>query len=141
VVAGAIAAIRHLKTSGTERDRLHERAATVKRRLCAVGLPVMPSRSHIVPLLVGDPVRCKAIADPLLDRHRIYIQPINYPTLPRGTERLRLTSSPVHRDADIDTLVNALADMWERFVAQRRLDGWPEASQDQTPDDSSESPI
>ena len=116
LVAGAIAAIRHLKNSDIERNRLHERAVTVKRRLHAVGLPVMPSQSHIVPLLVGDPVRCKAMADALLDRHRIYSQPINYPTVPRGTERLRLTPSPVHSDADIDALVDALADVWETFT-------------------------
>jgi 5-aminolevulinate synthase len=114
LAAGAIAAIRHLKTSDTERTRLHERVAAVKHRLGAAGLPVMPSQSHIVPLLVGDPIRCKALSDVLLNRHRIYVQPINYPTVPRGTERLRLTPSPLHSDADIDDLVNALAEVWER---------------------------
>src|SRR5215467_14351943 len=116
LVAGAIAAIRHLKSSDIERNQLHARAATVKRRLFAAGLPVMASQSHIVPLLVGDPARCKAKSDALLDRHRIYVQPINYPTVPRGTERLRLTPSPVHSDTDIDMLVSALAEVWESFT-------------------------
>jgi 5-aminolevulinate synthase len=113
LAAGALAAIRHLKTSCTEREILHERAATVKRRLNAAGLPVMPSQSHIVPMLVGDPVRCKTISDALLERHRIYVQPINYPTVPRGTERLRLTPSPVHSNRDIDALVESLTDLWQ----------------------------
>jgi 5-aminolevulinate synthase len=119
LAAGAIAAIRHLKTSQAERERLQERAATVKRRLRAAGLPVMPSQSHIVPVLVGNPVRCKAISDALLERHRIYVQPINYPTVPRGTERLRLTPSPVHSDRDIDALVEALTNLWQtEFLRQ-----------------------
>jgi 5-aminolevulinate synthase len=113
LAAGAIAAIRHLKTSQAERERLQERAATVKRRLRAAGLPVMPSQSHIVPVLVGNPVHCKAISDALLERHRIYVQPINYPTVARGTERLRLTPSPVHSDRDIDALVEALTNLWQ----------------------------
>jgi 5-aminolevulinate synthase len=113
LAAGALAAIRHLKTSFVEREILHERAATVKRRLNDAGLPVMPSQSHIVPVLVGDPVRCKTISDALLERHRIYVQPINYPTVPRGTERLRLTPSPVHSNRDIDALVEALTDLWQ----------------------------
>jgi 5-aminolevulinate synthase len=113
LAAGALAAIRHLKTSSAEREILHKRAATVKRRLSAAGLPVMPSQSHIVPVLVGNPVRCKAISDALLERHRIYVQPINYPTVPRGTERLRLTPSPVHSDRDIDALVEALTNLWQ----------------------------
>ena len=113
LAAGALAAIRHLKASQVERIRHQERAATVKRRLAAAGLPVMPSQSHIVPVLVGDPVRCKAISDALLERHRIYVQPINYPTVPRGTERLRLTPTPLHSDADIDALVEALTNLWQ----------------------------
>src|SRR5712672_1163788 len=113
LAAGAIAAIRHLKSSCVERLHHQERVVMVKRRLAAAGLPVMPSQSHIVPVLVGDATRCKAISDTLLERHRIYVQPINYPTVPRGTERLRLTPTPLHSDADIDALVEALIEVWE----------------------------
>ncbi len=119
LAAGALAAIRHLKASQVERIRHQERAATVKRRLAAAGLPLMPSQSHIVPVLVGDAVRCKAISDDLLQRYRIYVQPINYPTVPRGTERLRLTPSPVHSDADIDALVAALTEVWQTLTLQK----------------------
>ena len=113
LTAGAVAAIRHLKISQTERTRHQERVATVKRRLAAAGLPVMPSQSHIVPVLIGEATRCKAVTDALLERHRIYVQPINYPTVPRGTERLRLTPTPLHSDTDIDVLVDALTDVWQ----------------------------
>ena len=112
VAAGALASVRHLKESGAERALQQRRAAQLKRRLAAAGLPVMPSDSHIVPVLVGDPVRCKAVTDRLMDRYAIYVQPINYPTVPRGTERLRLTPCPLHGEADIDALVAALAEIW-----------------------------
>jgi 5-aminolevulinate synthase len=108
LAAGALAAIRHLKGSRAERICHQERVATVKARLIEAGLPLMPSASHIVPVLVGDASRCKAISDALLEQHRIYVQPINYPTVPRGTERLRLTPTPFHSDGDID----ALTDVW-----------------------------
>lgn len=113
--AGALASVRHLKTSGVERAAMQERSATLKRRLTHAGLPVMPSESHIVPLLVGDPVRCKAITDTLMDEFGLYVQPINYPTVPRGTERLRLTPGPMHTDAMMDDLEAALTTIWRRL--------------------------
>ena len=115
VCAAAAAAIRHLKTSSWERERHQDRAARVKAVLTAAGLPVMPSDTHIVPVLVGDPEKCKAASDLLLAEHGIYIQPINYPTVPKGTERLRITPSPYHDDALIDALAEALVDVWERL--------------------------
>jgi 5-aminolevulinate synthase len=119
VVGGALAAVRHLKADGSLRARHQERAASLKRKLAAAGLPVMPSPSHIVPVLVGDPVRCKQASDLLLDEFQIYIQPINYPTVPRGTERLRITPSPVHGDAAMDDLVHALRSVWSVLQLQR----------------------
>ena len=115
VCAAATAAIRHLKSSGWERERHQDRAARVKAVLSAAGLPLMASDTHIVPVFVGDPEKCKAACDILLEEHGIYIQPINYPTVPKGTERLRITPSPYHSDALIDGLAEALVDVWERL--------------------------
>jgi len=115
VCAAAAAAIRHLKTSDWERERHQERAARVKVALSAVALPVLLNDTHIIPLMVGDPEKCKAASDLLLMEHGIYIQPINYPTVPKGTERLRITPTPYHDDRLVDALVEALIDVWERL--------------------------
>ncbi len=115
VCAAASAAIRHLKTSQWERDRHQDRAARVKAVLGVSGLPVMSNDTHIVPVMVGDPEKCKDASDLLLAEHAIYIQPINYPTVPRGTERLRITPTPYHEDALIDALAEALVDVWGRL--------------------------
>jgi 5-aminolevulinate synthase len=114
IAAGALASIRHLKVSQIERARHQERARTLKGRLIARGLPVMDNPSHIVPVMVGDPVHCKTITDALMDYYGIYVQPINYPTVARGTERIRLTPTPLHKDEHIDWLVTALSAMWAR---------------------------
>ena len=112
VAAAATAAIRHLKVSEMERARHRQQVARTKHALSIVGLPVMETPSHIVPVFVGNAEKCKAACDMLLERHNIYIQPINYPTVARGTERLRITPTPFHSDAHIATLVDALVDVW-----------------------------
>lgn len=114
VAAGACASIRHLKSSQTERVRHRDVVARVRARLMAIGIPMLDNSSHIIPVLVGDAKKCKWISDWLLEHHGIYIQPVNYPTVPRGTERLRITPSPVHSDADIERLVSALSDIWSQ---------------------------
>jgi 5-aminolevulinate synthase len=112
VAAGALASIRHLKRSEIERARHKERVKTVKRLMAEARLPVMENPSHIVPVMVGDPVHCKAVTDTLLAQHRIYVQPINYPTVPRGTERMRFTPSPVHSNDQVAALIAALKSLW-----------------------------
>ncbi|WP_026987380.1 5-aminolevulinate synthase [Fodinicurvata fenggangensis] len=115
MAAGARASVRHLKESDAERAGQRAAVVRVSERLKAAGLPVMPSDSHIVPLMVGDAVLCKAASDALLQDHGIYVQPINYPTVPQGTERLRLTPTPLHSTDDIEQLVEALSDVWARL--------------------------
>ncbi|MBK1623175.1 5-aminolevulinate synthase [Afifella marina] len=112
IAAAACASIRHLKTSQEERAGQQRQAARTKEVLRRAGLPVMPSETHIVPVLVGEPEACKAASDRLMEKHRIYIQPINYPTVPRGTERLRITPTPMHDDQLIDQLAEALVETW-----------------------------
>ena len=116
ICAAATAAIRHLKSSQSERTRQQECAARVKSALTAAGLPIMLSETHIVPVMVGDPEKCKRASDLLLYEHGIYLQPINYPTVPRGTERLRITATPYHDDVLIDQLAKALTDVWRRVA-------------------------
>jgi 5-aminolevulinate synthase len=120
VAAGACASIRHLKASGAERSRHKERVAKVRRRLAMLGIPTMDNPSHIIPVMVGDPKKCKMISDWLLDNHGIYVQPINYPTVPRGTERLRITPTPLHSDDDVERLVTALSEIWSHCALARR---------------------
>jgi 5-aminolevulinate synthase len=115
ICSAATAAIKHLKTSNWERERHQDRAARVKAILNAAGLPVMSSDTHIVPLFIGDAEKCKQASDLLLEEHGIYIQPINYPTVAKGTERLRITPSPYHDDGLIDQLAEALLQVWDRL--------------------------
>jgi 5-aminolevulinate synthase len=119
IAAGVLASIRHLKSSDVEREALADRAAALKRKFAAAGLPLMQGSSHIVPLMVGDAALCKAVSDSLLKDHGVYVQPINYPTVPRGTERLRFTPSPAHSDAMMDQLVEALVLVWDAHKIAR----------------------
>ena len=119
LTAGALASVRYLKEHNELRVRHQERAETLKRRFREAGLPVMPSVSHIVPVLVGDPIHCKQVSDLLLADHGIYVQPINYPTVPRGTERLRFTPTPFHDDGMMDHLVRVMDSLWTRCNVKR----------------------
>lgn len=119
VAAGAAASVRHLKGSTVERAQHQDRVAQVRARLDAVGIPHTENDSHIIPVMVGDPVKCKYLSDILLKEHGIYIQPINYPTVPKGTERLRITPSPLHSDADVDRLIDALEQLWAQCELAR----------------------
>ncbi|WP_107843947.1 5-aminolevulinate synthase [Litoreibacter ponti] len=119
VAAGAAASVAHLKTDAALRQRHQDAAAALKLRLKGLGLPLIDHGSHIVPVHVGDPVKCKMISDMLLDQYGIYVQPINFPTVPRGTERLRFTPSPVHGPKETDALVNALDGLWGQCALNR----------------------
>ena len=119
VAAGACASIKHLKASEVEREKQRDRVETVRRKLDMLGIPHLPNPSHIIPVMVGDARKCKMISDWLMDNHGIYVQPINYPTVPVGTERLRLTPSPVHDEGDITRLTNALSEIWSKCELAR----------------------
>ena len=119
VAAGALRSVQHLKVSEIERARKAERVALLRRKLDAAGLPHLHNPSHIVPVMVGDPVLCKQISDQLMDEYRIYVQPINYPTVAKGTERLRITPSPLHTNENIDELVSALSEIWSQMGLNR----------------------
>ncbi|MEM9879484.1 MAG: 5-aminolevulinate synthase [Pseudomonadota bacterium] len=121
LAAAATASIKHLKTSDFERQRQRRNVRILRDRLDAAGIPHMQNDSHIVPVVVGDAKKCKFISDYLLDNHGIYVQPINYPTVPEGTERLRITPSPVHTEADIDALVTALGELWSHCALARAV--------------------
>ncbi len=121
IAAGAAASIQHLKMSSFERMQQQERVAKLRERLDARGIPHMMNPSHIVPVMVGDAAKCKMISDMLLDDYGIYVQPINYPTVPRKTERLRFTPTPLHSDEDIEHLVSALHDLWSQCALSRAV--------------------
>ena len=119
VAAGALASVQHLRSSQQERGMIHERAATLRARMRQANLPVMEAETHIVPLIIGDAIKTKQVSNRLLERHDIYVQAINYPTVPRGTERLRFTPTPLHTDAHMDHLIGALEECWGTFDLAR----------------------
>jgi 5-aminolevulinate synthase len=121
IAAGARAAVSHLKQSEMERQRQRRAVTKVRNALKAIGIPVMENQSHIIPVMVGNAAKCKMISDVLLDQHGIYIQPINYPTVPKGTERLRITPGPFHSDEDIKKLVDALSELWSHCALNRAV--------------------
>ncbi len=120
LAAGALASVRHLKASAAERAAHQDRVALVRRRLAAIGIPTLDNPSHIIPVMVGDAHKCKRISDWMMEHHGIYVQPINYPTVPVGTERLRITPSPVHSADDVNRLVTALSEIWSQCELARR---------------------
>jgi 5-aminolevulinate synthase len=120
VVAAAHASIRHLRVSDIERIALHARVAEVHELIDAAGIPTLDTDSHLIPVILGDPVRCREAASLLLEHHNVYVQPIDYPTVERGTERFRITTSPLHTDADVQALITGLDDVWERLELPRQ---------------------
>lgn len=121
VAAAAAASIRHLKESDVERMGQRKRVAQLRARLDQLGIPHLPNPSHIIPVMIGDPVKCRQISDILMEDYGIYVQPINYPTVPKGTERLRFTPSPLHTEEDIDRLVSALGTLWKQCALSRAV--------------------
>ena len=121
VAAAATASIRHLKESSIEREGQRLRVRQLRERLDRLGIPHLPNPSHIIPVMIGDPVKCRQISDILMDEYGIYVQPINYPTVPKGTERLRFTPSPLHTEEDIDRLVGALSALWQQCALSRAV--------------------
>ncbi|CAN0493127.1 unnamed protein product [Hapterophycus canaliculatus] len=119
VAAGAAASVRHLKTAQHLRDEQQTQAKILKLRLKGLGLPIIDHGTHIVPVMVGNPVHTQILSDKLLEDHGIYVQPINFPTVPRGTERLRFTPSPVHGSGELDALVKAMDDLWSHCALNR----------------------
>jgi 5-aminolevulinate synthase len=120
LVAGVLASVKHLKSSNVERNAQQQAAATLKLKFAEAGLPVMDSVTHIVPLMVGDPVKAKKISDILLAEYGVYVQPINFPTVPRGTERLRFTPGPHHTEEMMSELTEALVEIWDRLEMELR---------------------
>ena len=121
IAAAAQASVRHLKESGLERARQKRQVAKLRAALDRAGIPHLPNPSHIIPVMIKDPVKCREISDILMDRYGIYVQPINYPTVPKGTERLRITPGPLHSDADIAHLVGALTELWRQCALSRAV--------------------
>ena len=121
IAAAATASIKHLKTSQVEREGQRAQVAKLRAKLDKLGIPHLANDSHIVPVVIGDPVKCRMISDILMRDWGIYVQPINYPTVPKGTERLRITPSPFHTDADIDHLGHALHSLWQHCALARAV--------------------
>ena len=119
IAAGAIASIRYVKDNQQLRNKLKEKCLLIKEKLLAANIPFLKTKSHIIPIIIGDSKLCKKASDELLEKHKVYLQPINYPTVPRGKERLRITPSPLHTDQMIDDLINALKFIWKKLKLEK----------------------